>query len=61
MHNKSIEVYKREFVCRAITIGFFRVSKFRNIFLEQISKGEQLSAEELNNTAFNIDIDELLN
>ena len=34
MHLKGIDPYKREFVCKSITIGFFRVPKFRAIFLE---------------------------
>ena len=37
MHLKGIDPYKREFVCKSITIGFFRVPKFRAIFLEQVS------------------------
>ena len=37
MHLKGIEKYKRAFVCTAITIGYFRVPKFRALFLEQVA------------------------
>lgn len=33
---KGIEPYKRAFVCKAITIGYFRVPQFRSIFLVQV-------------------------
>ena len=35
---KGIELYKREFVCKAITLGYFRVPQFRSIFLAQVQK-----------------------
>ena len=37
MHLKGIEPCKREFVCKAITLGYFRVHQFRSIFLAQVS------------------------
>ena len=33
---KGIENYKRAFVCKAITIGYFNVPQFRKLFLAQI-------------------------
>ena len=33
---KGIEPFKREFVCKAITVGYFRVPIFRRIFLDQL-------------------------
>ena len=37
---KGIEPFKREFVCKAITIGYFRVPVFRRVFLDQlVNKG----------------------
>ncbi len=46
MHLKGIDVYKREFVCKSITIGFFRVPKFRLVFLEQVSKNNELEVDQ---------------
>lgn len=36
LHNKGIDKYKREYVCRAITSGYFKVPQFRSILLEAI-------------------------
>ena len=48
---KGIEPFKREFVCKAITIGYFRVPTFRQVFLDQlVNKGGSLR-----NTANNAD------
>ena len=57
---KGLEPFKREFVCKAITVGYFRVPQFRSIFIAQIKKKEYDEEEEKQSTASNIDIDQLV-
>jgi len=40
MLKKGVEPFRRSFVCKAITIGYFRVPAFRKIFLESIVDGD---------------------
>lgn len=38
MHVKGLERYKQDFVCKSITIGYFRVPQFRSIFIDAVQK-----------------------
>lgn len=67
LHNKGIERYKREYVCRAITSGYFKVPQFRSIFLEAV-KAKSISNQESNSKAgekqssggLKLDVDEMV-
>ena len=51
------------FVCKSITIGFFRVTQFRAIFLEAVckkSRSEAYDDELIMDNSRNINIDELI-
>lgn len=71
MHLKGIDKFKREFVCKSITLGYIRVPKFRDIFLDQITeaprgnlrRSDGASAEDEHrefDPALNLNIDEMI-
>ena len=58
---KTIDAYKRTFVCKAIVNGYFRVPAFRSIFLEAIENGDQRSEMNPDHPASSLSLEDLLN
>lgn len=67
MHLKGIDRFKRALVCKSITLGYLRVPKFRNIFLDQITESKDASEgsfrsddDDACDPALSLNIDELI-
>jgi len=65
MHVKGIERYKQSFVCKSITVGFFRVAKFRSTFIATVQMNTDHHAVSQNeiesgSPVQDIDVDDLV-